>query len=585
MTRAYYIFLVIIAILAGIACTQGGALILTILILPLGLLTIAAPTILLYDLVFLPMVLRRNEGKATKYWVLATLAVAAAVATLPGLLTEQAARDFAQRAEAQDFDRPMASKPRSIELIGDASSGMWVHGHSVGDKAARCNEVCTRLLMNGEVDWIRMTDVTVRGRSRTPQSVVYRFEHRDVCPDLAADHGVEQVLRDRLVASDCLISEPDRGLSPDASVNLTTRYEEQRPSDIEPPKFVDVRSVKTLEIESKRDGAMVPVLRRTETVARPLALPFYFGAKMDMQCGNCNGPTIGRDTVTRQPIDLAQSLHQSLGYELAAISPAQTAAPRQTSEAILGLSKEQAPSFSRQQQDVLKEAVQAIAKKEKPSDADADFIRRVVADDRVSEAVIGISVQNMARRNPDWLESLVPVILDRMAVPVDQQVGHYKSSLGWSLQNLPVAKLEPYRDRIVDIVRKQPDWTTTGLLVRLVELGGDQAIGLVLRELDARPKTGATQQQQFAAVAICRGDADAWQSLEPVVLAHLSSGQSAKRFGDADAALLLALVRFGEKTKAVDIVKGRGPSDEANVIVRLNKLDEDFDAKHCRDML
>src|ERR1700746_1321330 len=245
MQRFFPIYFIVIAVLAGIARTHGGALILLIVFLPLGLLTVAAPTILLYSLALVPLgaALRAPRQHIALIAAAALLPVTLAVA--PGLLSEHEARDFAARMSAQDFDRSMASKPRSIELAADASSGIWIYGHSIGDRAAWCNEICTHLLMNSEVDWVRMTTMPGRGRSNGPQSVIYRVEHREVCPELPADHGIEKALRDRLVAGDCLISAPDDGLVPDAILRLTTHYAEGSNSipDDELPRHTIVQSV------------------------------------------------------------------------------------------------------------------------------------------------------------------------------------------------------------------------------------------------------------------------------------------------------------------------------------------------------
>jgi hypothetical protein len=585
MQRFLLIYFITITVLAGIACTQGGALMLLIMFPPLGLLTVAAPTILLYSFALAPLGAALMAPHRHIALIAATTLIPVALAVGPGLLSGREAKDFATRMGAQDFDRPMTSKPRSIELAGDPGSGMWIHGHSVGDKAAWCNEICTRLLINGEVDWVRMTTLPDRSRSTRPQSVIYRVEHRDICPELPADHRVEKTVRDRLVTGDCLISAPDDSHAPDTVVKLTTLYADWSntlPPDGGLPGHTNVRTVKSLRIESRQEAAISPLLQQTETVTRPLALPFYFGAAMDMQCGKCNGATVGRDTVVTKPIDLAQALRHTLGYALAEISAPPAEPPRQVSEGLLTLPASTASTFSTQQQDVLSETLTDIAKKQVPSDTDIDLIRRVIADDRVTNSMVGISIQNMSRRNPASFEPLIPTILDRMMVQVDQRSGHYKGTLGWSLQNMPADTLRPYSDRMISIVTNQPDWTTNGILIRLAELGSNDAINLVIQRLDT--KRSMSSPRQFAAIAICRAGADTWPRLEPAVLAHLTPGRQ-NGIDDDEAALLLALVRFGEKSQAIDIVQKRSLANMANVIERLNKLEPNFDPKHCRARL
>jgi hypothetical protein len=57
------------------------------------------------------------------------------------------------------------------------------------------------------------------------------------------------------------------------------------------------------------------------------------------------------------------------------------------------------------------------------------------------------------------------------------------------------------------------------------------------------------------------------------------------RLDDDDSPLLLALVRFGQKAQAMDIVQKRGLSNGARVVDRLNRFEPDFDARRCRERL
>jgi hypothetical protein len=102
-------------------------------------------------------------------------------------------------------------------------------------------------------------------------------------------------------------------------------------------------------------------------------------------------------------------------------------------------------------------------------------------------------------------------------------------------------------------------------------------------ETYALKSEGAGNAGCFSASA-CRAEANAWPRLEPAVLAHLTPGRR-NGIDDDEAALLLALVRFGEKPRAFDIVRMRGLTNEASVIERLNKLETNFDPTHCRDRI
>jgi hypothetical protein len=484
-----------------------------------------------------------------------------------------------------DISRPVAVQPKTIELNGDGTSGMFVYGQTIGDQYASCIEVCRRLLFNGEADWVRMTrtpDIYMNKRSGMSRSVTYHVEHRDSCPQLYPDGTrIEKAVRDRLIAGDCLIADSGGNSAPDATVMFTTRYFNQqyppKPPD-QGPNLAIIVTVKELGIESRQDGVLVPVVQQTETVALTLALPFYIGSEMHMQ-GGYNGPTIGRNKTEMKPIELAQALRDAFGYKVTEISAPPSEDATKIAEHILALPPEANPVLSAQQQDGLNDVLAAIAKQPTLSDADVDFVRRVIADKRVTEAKLGIVFQNIFRKHTARLEPLIPFVLDRISTPVPQSVGHYQSMLGWSLTNFSADSLRPYRDKMVAVVEAQADWPSNGVLTRLAELGSGEAVSLVVRQLDSK------SVRQFAAVAACRATAEAWPQLEPAVLAHLTPPRQGNSLQDDERPLLLALVRFGKKPLAVDMIEKRDLFDKQRTLVRLAKFDAGFVPEHCRDFL
>jgi hypothetical protein len=578
--------------LSVIAAIPGGVLtllLITAMALPLfgvpGVLAAAAPTILLYSAALVPLWLALTASHRRFWQIAAAALIPIAVAIGPGLLSQSEARLFAARMSKDDMSRPAPAKPKSIELIGDGISGMFVYAQTVGDEHASCNEVCRRLLFNGAADWVRMTripDIYMNGRPGTTWSVTYHMEHRDSCPQFYRDgNTIERAVRDRLIAGDCVIAEADGKAAPDATANFTTRYFNQhypaKPPD-QGPNYAIIETVKDLRIESRQGGALTPVIQQTETVARTLALPFYIGTEIHMQ-GGYNGPTIGRDRIVMQPIDLSQAIRDTFGYEIAEISAPPPEDAGKIAERILALPPEAGPVLSAQQQDAIKDVLDAMAKQPVLSDADVDFVRRVIADHRVTESKLGIVFQDMFRKHTARLEPLIPVVLDRISTPVPERVGHYQSMLGWSLANFSADSLRPYRDRMIAVVEAQPDWPSSGVLTRLAEVGGDEAVNLVIRQLDS--KSVAPQ----AAIAACRASAEAWPALEPVVLAHLALPRQGSQLQDDEKALLLALARFGKKALAADVIEKRDLYDKPGTLRRLAKFEQGFDPKHCQDFL
>jgi hypothetical protein len=133
--------------------------------------------------------------------------------------------------------------------------------------------------------------------------------------------------------------------------------------------------------------------------------------------GGYNGPTLGRRKTVMHPIDLAQALRDTFGYAIAEISAPPPEDPARIAERILALPPDADRALSSQQQDAINDVLVAMAKQPTLSDADVDFLRRVIADNRVTEAKLGIVLQNMFRKYTIRLERLIPVVLDRISSP------------------------------------------------------------------------------------------------------------------------------------------------------------------------
>ena len=484
-----------------------------------------------------------------------------------------------------DFSRRSIAKPRTIELIGDGKSGLFVYGQTVGDEKASCNETCRRLLFNGEADWVRMTripDLYMNKRSGSIKNVTYHIEHRESCPQLYPDGTeIEKAVRDRLIAGECVIAEGGGDAGPDATLKFVTRYSNHqyppKPPD-DGPALAIIETVKNLRIENRQDAELMEVVQRTETIAQTVVIPFYIGADLRLQ-GGYNGPVIGRRKTALEPIDLAQILRSTFGYEVGEISAPPPEDVGKVGERILALPLETTPVLSAQQQDALNDQLALIATQPTLSDADVDFVRRVIADRRVTEAKLGVVLQRMFGKHAERLKPLIPVVLDRISTPVPERIGHYQSMLGWSLANFSAESLRPYRDKMIAVVENQADWPSSGVLTRLAEVGGDKAINLVIQRLDSK------SMRQYAAIATCRAGAETWAALEPAILAHLTPPQQRDSLQDDEHPLLLGLVRFGKKSLVADMIEKRGLFDKTRTLERLAKYEQGFDPKHCQDHL
>jgi hypothetical protein len=381
--------------------------------------------------------------------------------------------------------------------------------------------LCRKLLFNRDVERVRMTK-TSQGSARN--SITYRLEQRDSCPPAyRGGTSVEIAFRDRLVAGDCLISEAEGSDPMDATISLTTLHHWQLfpvPPD-EAPSLATIQIVKRLIIEQRSDnGTVAQIALRNQTTAETFALPFYFGYEFHMQ-GGYNGQTIGRSVNVISQIDLTQALRDTFGFKTVPIEPPAPESASKIADRVLSLPLQTTLAFTPPQQEIVYDLLVAIKARQSLSDDDVDLVRRVIADTRITEDRLGPAVLMMIRKHQARLESLVPVIVERLKLPVPESAGQYQNSLGWAAASYAAEVLLPYRDQIDAIVEEQDDWTSTGLLTRVGELGGDTS-GLIARKIGAKSEV----VRRFAAVAACRASDDVWAKVRPIALAHLEAARS-----------------------------------------------------------
>ena len=546
-----------------------------------------AATILVYSLALLPLWFAITDRPRS--WLRiggATLVPIILALALPAF-SHIGANRFIESVRGADFAKESAVKPKSIEIVGDQLSGVFAYSHGVGDKSAECSEICRNLLFNHEVDRVRMTKVLkpVKHLSPAPpRSVTFRLERRDFCPQVYQDGlWVDQAFGDRLVAGDCLIAGDESGSPIDATINFTTWYDWQH--DPAPPEhapaLATIRRVKRLAIERRIEGgATEPLMLRTETTVDTLSIPFYFDYGFSFFEGEgYNGQTIGRSRQVINAIDLAQALRDTFGFKVAPVEPpAQQSVP--SADQILTLPQERVPSFSPPQQDFIKDAVLALKMKPSLSDDDVALLRRVIADPRITERHVGAAVLDVFRRHHARLEQLVPVTFERLRWLRGTGRGwSYHEMLTWVVADYATEVLLPYRDQIVAIVEDYDDITSTGLLMRVGELGMDTS-DLIIRRLAA----DSGELRQFAAVAACRSPDNIWVQVEAAALAHLEAVRSRRFLLYDQNPLMLALIRHGKMDVVTDFIDKSQLQNKVQIKTWLSRYEPGFSPDRCRDL-
>jgi len=151
--------------------------------------------------------------------------------------------------------------------------------------------------------------------------------------------------------------------------------------------------------------------------------------------------------------------------------------------------------------------------------------------------------------------------------------------LTWVVADYATEVLLPYRDQIVAIVEDYDDITSTGLLMRVGELGMDTS-DLIIRRLAA----DSGELRQFAAVAACRSPDNIWVQVEAAALAHLEAVRSRRFLLYDQNPLMLALIRHGKMDVVTDFIDKSQLQNKVQIKTWLSRYEPGFSPDRCRDL-
>ena len=492
----------------------------------LYILVIPAPTILLYSISILPaLVAGRWLGRPWRY--AAALVLAVLVAFLPGQLSRMRAEMSWRKFSRDDFTGKAPKQPRTIEIVGDG-------------KFIVCTEICLRLLFNREVEQICLT-LTMADRQHYagPFSVAYRIEKRDACPSV--NFGIDKTIRDHIIAGECLISTVRTYEPSDATLTLT------RPSE----------ALRQLSVTQQRpDGTTVQLSQQTESQARVVTQPFFFGYQVpDFEGGmDYAGMTIQLQSYPINPIDMAQTMRSIFGFRAAPVDPMPPEDGKEVAKRILALATDISLTFSVHQLSLLKDVLVALIAQDRLSDTDIELVSRVIQDTRVNRDEInrGRSViQALFEKHDAQLAVLIPLVLIRLKLPEAPSYSNFQGGLDRIFTSYPAEILQRYATLILDLVETRLGGPTDVLLSRVAEIDGNVS-SIIAKYLDGE----LSGKQRAASIAICRATPANWITLKPIAVAHLNNLVRRGLPGVAEShGLLLALARFGEKDAALKAIE------------------------------
>jgi hypothetical protein len=567
MNKLLIYFAVLIA-LCVVTSIPDVALLIIFVTLGLGIPLLLANTLLLYSFALLPLEIWRLT--LPRRWSTLPLYVlpVALLAVAPGQLSKLHADASAQIDTRDDVFNTFPEPPRVIEI---ASSGSAQGRPQPAYVHAPCDETCQRLLFSETTRKVRITKTE---DNRRTTSVTYSVEQRDHCPEaFGPNTTISPAVRQRIAAGTCVLATVDDKAPADALVTLTTWHANSRAlSPIAPSRKLQTRQI---AIVRNTGGSPVLVRRQTEVKIETLTTPFimWFENSKGMDWGP---PGPARWDIVYGAFDVIDVLARTFGAGAPAVPPLPQIDNRALVERALSRPADDRSPMTVETISLMDDYLLEIAKQPRLEAADVDLVRRLIADPRVENLARGTIT--LFGRHPNTAESLIPEILNRIAIPVPEARGHYHSALSYALLSVPTDKLRPHSAQIFQILRDESNWHVSGLLLRVGELDGD-AVGLITERLRAKSDT----VRKAAVQAACRADPSLDEKLKPI-LVNLLQGRAGGliRTDDFQQAVFLALTRHGGKSEAFQIINEQSPDSVKWVTQRLGDRDAGFPIEKCR---
>jgi hypothetical protein len=226
------------------------------------------------------------------------------VAIVPPLMSERASFRRAEQLLSGDINTPLSQTPNSVELVREAR-------HYLGRRTllndAPCEELCQRLLLSRQVEFVR---VKPEHAARAVHGMDYVLERRpNPCPD-AFEDGVALLpeTRDAIVSGTCFVAqEPGpSAASMAARIEIRKRSLPGPQNLIEDVSRVSVRGLQSLEISVAEPSGWSLKLKKTQVTFSHWRMPLV------ISIADC--PSSGNDRCSFRPV-FAPIMHTLNAFE------------------------------------------------------------------------------------------------------------------------------------------------------------------------------------------------------------------------------------------------------------------------------
>lgn len=592
-----HILLIIFVALAAVTLVlaiPGVAMILLFATLGLSLPLLLLPTVLLYYTLALPgLLVACQPGRR---WT--GLALAAALPVLVGvgvplLARHQAERDAATWMKDDKIVEVEASAlltPPVVELLERRDLRPFQLKHPLSTFA--CSALCQTLLGEGLASRVRVGIENVTDGQRAEQSVTYRIESRTDCPEAFAKGTPRLPVVANVVASGrCFVADGEDTTRPDWRFANRTLHPTARKKTPQREGFLTGKSgVRQIVVHQISGDRRRLVWRRTAVEGRPLFLPLSAQIHMSMNSSSGGLAWIRSEQRLRPFVfekEVVGWLERLKAGKPPAVEPDEPQLRRHETPAD-HLAKRHKPDnlallkqllarsgsepFGPEVTQALREWSLSIRRRNLTAE-ETELVRGVLADPRFTDLSL---MAIMLREQPQVTATLLPLMLDRLAVKTPERTGHGHSALGYAIAALDPALLKPHAPRIVAIVEAEDNWHMAGLLTVVGQLGLDTS-DLIRARLGA----ASSATVKAAAVAVCRAEPEVAGKLFTDMRARLQHYSTARGKGDHIRSYYLALVRHGLKDEAAQVL-GLPDRDLRGLLMRTDlALEAGFSSRRC----
>ncbi|CAN7187915.1 hypothetical protein LJR090_000594 [Bosea sp. LjRoot90] len=532
-----------------------------------------APTPLIYMTAIAPGFFLSRDMRDFRAGVILGIVGIVLVSAGPSLWGRWLAYRDAWPILAQDISGRLVAPPRRLEILSNSSG---YGGPNDPLLNARCEEYCQTLLLNGEVDELRVTPIQEAydsprdrkgGAARftiTHSSVVYSYAKRWSCPKAFAQAEIAlPATRLRALRGECIIATMGNAWLPSVRILVT------RASDwllLEKPAELG-RSLIRFEVFGEGGSSTSPLARLTEMRASVPVFPLIYGA-VSLSGSSMLG--LLKTQAVLKSADLGLVLRETLGFKLRALETPPEELPLDTIERLL--SSPGSDAFGPELKVFISAYLGSLQGKKDLAPTDVRMLERLITDPRVTEQARIFEVMQKF----DLIgAAAIEAILDRLQRPAPESIGHEQNQLVWILIRVPLNRLKPYGERLLATAALSDQWHYAPLLQVVGRFGIDPT-GL----LQSRLSSGRSARRDSAITGVCAAD-EPWRGqLLPAVETIVEEYRGQPDRGNSE--LVVGIFTLGEQNAtAAGVLASMIEADRRRVLHQVAGMRRRFPDGRC----